>query len=548
VFLTSVEAFFAQRSYRWLRPVVGLSVLPFTVLPLMSKQWTLAVVMVVFWLLLDGVLRLSLPGKRPIATVDAQGIASYLFGKKQPMHPWQDIVDAEAYLQRGQPMLKLRLRPKPDRLDKRSFWNGKNPCEVNLALAMLTLADRAKLLAAVQRQRSPHPDAWPQPNPLQQEHEFAESLKALAPVPWACHVIAAICVLVWLAMVARGVSPLTPDVSQLLAWGGSSASEVQKGQAWRLMSAMFLHGSVLHLVLNMVGLYSVGPTMERVYGRLAFFVIYGISGLAGGALSLHFSGQHSVTVGASGAIFGLAGCLLAAVLQHRSRLPQMFRKQMIGSMGLFIAYSLVNGFSRQGIDNAAHIGGLLAGASLALVLPERFDLSHHAKVWRTRLPVAVMAGLSVVGALAAKAPAARVDLAQKLAMERTLVDTLKEWQALNGAMAAAQHEVQAQRLDAWVLDRRTRDVYAPQALQITEAFRRIDLPPGDPREQLVKLLLRQTELTHELLVMDSVPGADGKPTPADPVRANAMTVELTAVMGQLEKSTRPLKPQGGGKQ
>ncbi len=143
--------------------------------------------------------------------------------------------------------------------------------------------------------------------------------------------------------------------------------------------------------MNMVGLVSAGVTVERIYGRPQFALIYFGAGLAGSALRLHFSAQQAVSVGASGAVFGITGAFLVGVFQHRDKLPKTFSKQTLSGLSFFILYALAQGFAKQGIDNAAHIGGLLGGCLLAFILPERFDPIHFAATVRrsalsTRMP------------------------------------------------------------------------------------------------------------------------------------------------------------------
>lgn len=111
----------------------------------------------------------------------------------------------------------------------------------------------------------------------------------------------------------------------------------------------------MHVAMNMLGLYSAGIWVERIYGKRLFTLVYLASGLMGSVLSLYFSAQNAVSVGASGTVFGVTGAFLVAVAQNRSRLPKLFSQQTLSGMGLFIVYSLLQGFGTQGIDNAAHI-------------------------------------------------------------------------------------------------------------------------------------------------------------------------------------------------
>ena len=140
-----------------------------------------------------------------------------------------------------------------------------------------------------------------------------------------------------------------------------------RGEAWRLATALFLHGGLLHVSLNMLALHQVGQVVERLYGRSGFLVIYVGAGLLGNLASLWWK-QSGVSVGASGAIFGVYGALLAYLTAQRGSVPvQIFAEMRSGTLG-FIGYSLFAGFAVPGIDNAAHVGGLLGGLLLGATL------------------------------------------------------------------------------------------------------------------------------------------------------------------------------------
>jgi membrane associated rhomboid family serine protease len=143
---------------------------------------------------------------------------------------------------------------------------------------------------------------------------------------------------------------------------------VAAGEYWRLWTVTLLHGDLLHLLFNMYALFLAGPIVERWYGKLRFLVFYLVLAAAGSSASFVLGGDVPA-VGASGAIFGLFGMLLAAGRLHRPVDRQ--GRALIGQLGIVIAINLAFGFASRGqIDNAAHIGGLLAGLWLgALILP-----------------------------------------------------------------------------------------------------------------------------------------------------------------------------------
>ncbi|MDH6127635.1 rhomboid family intramembrane serine protease [Kitasatospora sp. GP82] len=125
------------------------------------------------------------------------------------------------------------------------------------------------------------------------------------------------------------------------------------GQWYRLVTAAFVHTGVLHVGMNMVSLWVLGPGLEQVLGRLRFVGLYAVSGLAGNAFAYLVSGGDLYSVGASGAIFGLLGA--TAVLFRVSRTP-------LGPLMAMLVFNLVITFSVPYIDWRAHVGGLVAGA------------------------------------------------------------------------------------------------------------------------------------------------------------------------------------------
>ncbi len=167
----------------------------------------------------------------------------------------------------------------------------------------------------------------------------------------------------------------------LLDDGGLSRFDIEQGEYWRLVTSGFLHAGLLHLLFNMFGLYILGGLLEPAIGRLRFGTIYVVSLLAGafGALLLQPEG---LTVGASGAIFGLMG---AAVIVMRSR----GMNPMESGLGLWIGLNLLITFTIPNISIGGHIGGLLGGALAAFVL---VDL-------RERVRVPEIAGLLLAGAI-----------------------------------------------------------------------------------------------------------------------------------------------------
>lgn len=203
--------------------------------------------------------------------------------------------------------------------------------------------------------------------------------------PVVLYSIIAINVLMYVAVLVAGGDPINPSAKVLFDLGGNFAGDTLGGEPWRLITAMFLHAGLLHLAMNMYCLYQV-KGLEQFFGRLGFAALYLVSGLLGGIASLAFT--TGVSIGASGAVFGLFGALLVVLYQRRHDIGTDAAKSQLFSLLQFVALNLVIGFVVPGIDQAAHIGGLLAGAACAWFM--RPEHEHSAK---RRLAAVTGAGL-----------------------------------------------------------------------------------------------------------------------------------------------------------
>lgn len=196
----------------------------------------------------------------------------------------------------------------------------------------------------------------------------ADCLEAQARVSATAGLIA-INSLVFILMVVTGVSAFAPTAEDLLRWGASYGPYDLGSGWWRLFTSMFVHIGIIHIALNMYCLASLGPVAEAVLGGTRFLTLYLLSGLAGAIAS---AGVHPqiVSAGASGAIFGVAGALAAVIYVRRDPLMEGARGRLskVG-IGTFVVYNLIYGTANAGIDNAAHVGGLIAGFLMGWTLP-----------------------------------------------------------------------------------------------------------------------------------------------------------------------------------
>ena len=169
-----------------------------------------------------------------------------------------------------------------------------------------------------------------------------------------------LCVLVFISMYIWGNG--SEDTSTLLMFGANFRVLVQEGEVWRLITSTFLHIGIIHLIVNMYSLYIIGRQLESLLGKFKFLIVYLGSGLLGSLLSVVV--HSTISAGASGAIFGLLGSLLYFGYHYRLYLGNVLRTQVIP----VIIVNLLIGFMLPGIDNFAHIGGLVGGYLLTMAL------------------------------------------------------------------------------------------------------------------------------------------------------------------------------------
>lgn len=171
------------------------------------------------------------------------------------------------------------------------------------------------------------------------------------------YIIMAICIIMFI------ISGFGLDLMSLVKYGANVGSLVKSGEVYRLITYMFLHGGFLHIFFNMYSLYIVGPKVEDFYGKWKYLLIYMISGISGGLLSIALNGEV-ISIGASGAIFGLFGALLYFGYNYRGYIGQIVRSQVLP----IVIYNLIIGFFISGIDMWGHVGGLIGGLIASYML------------------------------------------------------------------------------------------------------------------------------------------------------------------------------------
>jgi rhomboid protease GluP len=188
---------------------------------------------------------------------------------------------------------------------------------------------------------------------------------------------------VFILMVAMGAGIMNPGTDNLILWGANLRSLTLDGQYWRLLTCCFVHIGVVHLLMNMYALVYVGILLEPLLGRVRFLAAYLLTGIIASTASLWWH-DNTISAGASGAVFGMYGVFIA--LLSTKLIEPNTRKALLSSIGLFVVFSLVYGM-QGGVDNAAHIGGLVSGLIVGYLLVP--SVEHPEKKKRNSITLSI---------------------------------------------------------------------------------------------------------------------------------------------------------------
>jgi membrane associated rhomboid family serine protease len=229
--------------------------------------------------------------------------------------------------------------------------------------------------------------------------------------PIVTAVLVALNVGVWLLQVVSGVPPMNPPPATLVAWGGDLPLYTLTGDTWRLATAMFLHSGLVHVGLNMYVLAFTGPRVEYEFGRARMLGIYLAGGLLSSCASAYWgllrstpdnpAGLLTVSVGASGAVMALFGSmltLLAIPAPRFAAFAALHRPHIDKSLIQVVAINLGMGFLVQGVDQAAHVGGLVGGLVVGAIMSAA-PAAVGARAGLVRFLATVLLTTACVGAL-----------------------------------------------------------------------------------------------------------------------------------------------------
>ncbi len=207
------------------------------------------------------------------------------------------------------------------------------------------------------------------------ERENVDIIDKILMRPKSYAVIGLVLINVWVFLMVE-ITGSSMDSQHMLQWGAAEPVLIQSGEFYRLFTSMFLHFGLEHLLCNMVLLFFAGDSLERAEGKLRFLLVYLGGGLIGNLASFLWDskkGENIISAGASGAVFAIIGALIFLVLYNKGRFEAKSLKRLL----LMAILTIVYGMSETNIDNAAHIGGLIGGFFIALLVCRKTPATHE---------------------------------------------------------------------------------------------------------------------------------------------------------------------------
>ena len=332
--------------------------------------------------------------------------------------------------------------------------------------------------------------------------DFADRLNAVpaASRPWTSvtNVVIALNVAVFVLMGLQGAGWVeSASMKPYVLYGANNGAATTDGEWWRLVTCMFMHYGILHLALNMWALFQVGHLLENLLGRTLYTLAYIGSGVIASLASIIWHGDKIWSAGASGAVFGAYGALLGYMLREKHGVPRAVFQPIMRSTLTFAGYNIVFGLAHPGIDNAAHVGGLVSGFVLGWLVALPLDPQAR----RTLFPLRLRLGLVSLALLVAAGVALAPRFAFNPAAEMRWEDTTEAFSTKEAVIVARQNKEWREFNETggnratyarWI-ERDLIPLYEPFARQL-ETMR---LSPGKPTTHRRDVILRVVRLRLE---------------------------------------------------
>ena len=229
---------------------------------------------------------------------------------------------------------------------------------------------------------------------IKEQEEAAEVQRAMnlsGSNLYLTYTIIGINVLVFILMVVNGAGIIDPNGLVHIKWGSNFTALTLSGDWWRLVTNIFIHFGIIHLLMNMYCFYTIGIYLEPMLGKARYITGYLCTGVLASLASLWWHKEGVNSAGASGAIFGMYGIFLALLTSNL--IPESIRKALLQSIGIFVVYNLVYGM-KSGVDNAAHVGGLVSGFAIGYLYVYDIKKEKQEQKLHWILPVVIVISIA----------------------------------------------------------------------------------------------------------------------------------------------------------
>jgi rhomboid protease GluP len=327
--------------------------------------------------------------------------------------------------------------------------------------------------------------AAPAPN----EQDFLQRLGAATPRAYVTPLLIAANVAVFAIMVALGVKVLGGRAEEYLRFGANFAPLTTGGEWWRLFACTFIHFGIVHLAFNLWALWDSGRLTERLFGNAWFAALYLFAGLCGSSVSMLWN-QAVISGGASGAVFGVFGALLAYMTVQRGSIPPQTLNHLRVSTSTFVVYSLFYGFVQSGIDNAAHVGGLAGGFVMGLILARPLAEPRRTRGQTLRAILAVLLAAVTLPTAALLTPDTSRVYREARALQKEIETFSAEERRLQAAFMVVTEQSRKNNLDAAATLAQLQSTILPAWDAAVARFARVEIDAGAPARKDYELLLR----------------------------------------------------------
>lgn len=424
-------------------------------------------------------------GHEPLLSLSDSGIHSFQLKLHDQLIAWDTIADADIEgIHANYAWLRLDIKPEAVPQPKTKPLFAGAPRTPKIFIGDLTAESQTELIGIITGRlnslRRGHGDLTELPSVTRDRlrQEFQHRLDAIAPTPWAVYLLIALLTAIWIANVGYGMHFYEPTPADLYAWGGNATtSVVLEGQAWRLFTSIFIHSGLKHLLLNLFALAVPGVFLCRWAGNARFLLIYVLCGLAGSAWSLHFGALHHISVGASGSVIGIVGAIIGLSLRNRVRMP----RNLVVTQVAVVIVTMLEGHLDPQIDLAAHVGALLLGFIMGLMLIDKTSMAAS----RRKL-VMESGGLAALACLVVSLLAMTVDTKGAVNMGvlfgagRQANALLAEFDVLEDRIVRDAQSFESGRIDRGNFDSRMDDANIPAYEALVAEMANIAVEPDRP--------------------------------------------------------------------